>query len=97
MGFVSDLRIVYLMIFARRAAGDHGERLDAFYRVQAGAYDDFRRRLLHGRREMMEALHIPEGARLLDMGGGTGSNFAYLGDRLRRCQSLTIVDLSPSL
>jgi S-adenosylmethionine-diacylgycerolhomoserine-N-methlytransferase len=97
MGFVSDLGIVYHMIFARSGGGSHGDRLEAFYRTQAGAYDDFRRRLLHGRQEMMEALDLPEGASLIDMGGGTGSNFEYLGDRRRRCRSLTLVDLSPSL
>src|SRR5438477_13204817 len=97
MGFVSDLGIVYHMIFARSGGGSHAERLEAFYRSQATAYDDFRRRLLHGRREMMEALDLPEGARLIDMGGGTGSNFEYLADRRGRCQSLTLVDLSPSL
>jgi S-adenosylmethionine-diacylgycerolhomoserine-N-methlytransferase len=97
MGFVSDLGIVYRMIFARAGGGSHGDRLEAFYRSQAGAYDDFRRRLLHGRQEMMDALELPENARLLDMGGGTGSNFEYLGDRRLRCQSLTVVDLSPSL
>jgi len=97
MGLVSDLGIVYHMIFARSGGGSHGDRLEAFYRDQAGAYDDFRRRLLHGRQEMIEALEIPEGARLIDMGGGTGSNFEYLGDRRRLFQRITLVDLSPSL
>jgi S-adenosylmethionine-diacylgycerolhomoserine-N-methlytransferase len=97
MGFVSDLGIVYRMIFARAGGTSHGDRLEAFYRTQAGAYDDFRRRLLHGREEMMQALDLPEHARVLDMGGGTGSNFEYLGDRRPHCHSLTIVDLSPSL
>ncbi len=97
MGLASDLGIVYHMIFARAAGGSHADRLEAFYRTQAGAYDDFRRRLLHGRQEMMQALDLPEGARLVDMGGGTGSNFEYLGDRRARCGSLTVVDLSPSL
>jgi S-adenosylmethionine-diacylgycerolhomoserine-N-methlytransferase len=97
MGLVSDLGIVYRMIFARTGGGGHGDRLEAFYRGQAAAYDDFRRRLLHGRREMMEALEIGDGARLVDMGGGTGSNFESLGERRRLCHSITLVDLSPSL
>jgi S-adenosylmethionine-diacylgycerolhomoserine-N-methlytransferase len=98
MGLVSDLGIVYHMIFARAGGGaSHGERLEAFYRTQAGAYDDFRRRLLHGRQEMMEALDVPEGARALDMGAGTGSNCEYLGERRQRFESITLVDLSPSL
>jgi S-adenosylmethionine-diacylgycerolhomoserine-N-methlytransferase len=98
MSVVSDLRIIYNMAFASKGGGDsHGDRLEAFYRQQADAYDDFRRRLLHGRQEMMEALDVPTGARGLDMGGGTGSNFEYLGDRRQRFQDYTLVDLSPSL
>src|SRR5262245_34542294 len=97
MGLASDLRVIYHLAFARKGGDSHGERLEAFYRRQADAYDDFRRRLLHGRREMMEALELPDGARLVDMGGGTGSNFEYLGERRTRFGSLTLVDLSPSL
>jgi S-adenosylmethionine-diacylgycerolhomoserine-N-methlytransferase len=97
MGLVSDLRIVYHLVFGKVGGASHGERLEAFYRRQADAYDDFRRRLLHGRQELMTALEIPPNARVVDLGGGTGSNFEYLGDRLRQFQSLTIVDLSPSL
>ena len=97
MGLVSDLGIVYHMLRSRSGGGSHGERLEAFYREQAGAYDDFRRRLLHGREEMMLSLEVPEGARAVDMGGGTGSNFECLGDRLRRFRDVQIVDLSASL
>ena len=46
MGLVSDLRIIYHMVFARFGGDSHGARLEAFYRHQAGAYDDFRRRRL---------------------------------------------------
>jgi S-adenosylmethionine-diacylgycerolhomoserine-N-methlytransferase len=97
MSLVSDLRILYHMVFASGGGDSHGERLEAFYRQQAGAYDDFRRRLLHGREEMMKALDVPDGARALDMGGGTGSNFECLGDAIRRFGDVAIVDLSPSL
>src|SRR5262249_47730089 len=87
----------YHMIFARVSGGSHAARLEAFYGRQAGAYDDFRRRLLHGREEMMNSLEIADGARMLDLGGGTGSNLETLGDRLPRLQSVAIVDLSHSL
>jgi S-adenosylmethionine-diacylgycerolhomoserine-N-methlytransferase len=97
MGLISDLRIIYHMAFAKGGGGSHGDRLEAFYRQQAGAYDDFRKRLLHGRKEMIQALDVPEGARALDMGGGTGSNLEYFGDTLRRFGEITIVDLAPSL
>lgn len=97
MGLSADLKILFHMVFAGVSGDTHGDRLEAFYRAQAGAYDDFRRRLLHGRERMMNALEIPEGAIGLDMGGGTGSNFEALGDKIRRYRRATIVDLSPSL
>jgi S-adenosylmethionine-diacylgycerolhomoserine-N-methlytransferase len=97
MALVSDLRILYHLIFTRGGGEDPAGRLEAFYHQQAGMYDDFRRRLLHGREEMIEWLEVPDGGRMLDMGGGTGSNLEYLGQRRERLQSITIVDLCPSL
>src|SRR5207302_6346178 len=97
MGLASDLRVLYNLAFTRVRGATHGERLEAFYRAQAGDYDAFRRRLLHGREEMTAALEIPEGGRMLDVGGGTGYNAELLGDRLDRLESLTVVDLCPSL
>jgi S-adenosylmethionine-diacylgycerolhomoserine-N-methlytransferase len=97
MGLASDLRVLYRLAFARVRGDTHAERLESFYRHQASGYDDFRKRLLHGREEMIRALDIPEGGRMIDMGGGTGSNAEYLGDRLARLASLHIVDLCPSL
>ena len=96
-GTDSDLRVLYNLAFTRVRGATHGERLDSFYRAQAGDYDAFRRRLLHGREEMMAALEIPEGGKMLDVGGGTGYNAELLGDRLARLQSLRIIDLCPSL
>lgn len=97
MSLTSDLRVLYQLAFTRVKGNNHADRLEAFYSQQAGAYDEFRKRLLHGRQEMMQGLEIHDGDRMLDMGGGTGSNVEYLGDRLQRLQSLHIVDLCPSL
>jgi S-adenosylmethionine-diacylgycerolhomoserine-N-methlytransferase len=97
MGLVSDLRVLYRLTFARVRGRSHQERLEAFYRHQAGGYDDFRRRLLHGREEMVRSLEVPPGGTLLDLGGGTGSNVEHLGDRLATLKSVTVVDLCPSL
>jgi S-adenosylmethionine-diacylgycerolhomoserine-N-methlytransferase len=97
MGLKSDLGILYHLALSRPRGGDHGARLEDFYRDQAGAYDDFRRRLLHGREELMRGLDLPDGGRLLDLGGGTGSNLEFLGDRLGSLERVRIVDLCPSL
>jgi S-adenosylmethionine-diacylgycerolhomoserine-N-methlytransferase len=98
MGRLSDdLRILYHLTFGRVRGASHEERLEAFYRHQADGYDDFRKRLLHGRAEMMRALELPPGGRLLDLGGGTGANLEALGERLAALGEVTIVDLCPSL
>jgi S-adenosylmethionine-diacylgycerolhomoserine-N-methlytransferase len=97
MGFASDLSVLYHLTCTRVRGDNHGARLEAFYSKQMAAYDDFRKRLLHGREEMMTALAVPDGGRLLDMGGGTGSNLEALGDRLSLLADVRIVDLCASL
>jgi S-adenosylmethionine-diacylgycerolhomoserine-N-methlytransferase len=97
MSLTSDLRILYNLTCKRVRGRTHQERLEAFYHDQADAYDDFRKRLLHGREEMMQALELPACGRLLDMGGGTGSNVAALGERRSVLEKITVVDLCPSL
>ena len=97
MGLVSDLRVLYHMAVTPVRGETHADRLEAFYRGQSGAYDDFRKRLLHGREEMLAALELPEGGRWLDMGGGTGHNVEAFGDRRASLAEVTIVDLCPSL
>jgi S-adenosylmethionine-diacylgycerolhomoserine-N-methlytransferase len=97
MGVMSDLRILYSLAFKRVRGKDHQERLEDFYGGQADAYDDFRKRLLHGREEMMQLLDVPAGGRLLDMGGGTGSNIEHLGPKLASLDRVTVVDLCSPL
>lgn len=97
MSLTSDLRVLYHLAFTRVKGDNPADRLEAFYSKQADAYDAFRRRLLHGREEMMRSLEIHSGARMLDMGGGTGSNMECISDRLPMLASLHIVDLCPSL
>lgn len=92
-----DLRILRQLL-AGSGAGDHAERLERFYAEQAEDYDDFRERLLPGRRELISTLPINQGALVVDMGGGTGANLDFLPRALH--EQLTrwyIVDLSSSL
>jgi S-adenosylmethionine-diacylgycerolhomoserine-N-methlytransferase len=97
MGLVSDLRVLYNLAFTKVKGDSHGDRLEAFYSKQSGAYDDFRKRLLHGREEMLASLDLPPGGKMLDMGGGTGANLEFLGERRKLLEKITIVDLCPSL
>jgi S-adenosylmethionine-diacylgycerolhomoserine-N-methlytransferase len=97
MGFISDLKIMYHMVCAKNTGANHEQRLENFYSSQMEHYDDFRRRLLHGREQMMGLLPLETGANVIDMGGGTGNNIEALSPRLSTINSVTIVDLCESL
>lgn len=73
------------------------ERLQAFYAPQAGRYDAFRRRLLHGREELIGCLPVGTGNVVVELGCGTGENLERFGGRLGRLRRLTLVDLCPAL
>ena len=97
MGLLSDLRVLYHLTLKPVRGGDHAARMESFYSGQAEAYDSFRERLLHGRQELWDAIDPPDDAIWIDMGGGTGSNLAFLGERIERMRRVYVVDLSPSL
>lgn len=65
------------MIFSPISGGTHQQRLESFYKRQAQGYDGFRRRLLHGREDMIREIPIIKDGVWVDMGGGTG-NYKFL-------------------
>lgn len=79
-----DLRVLLNLALApfKASSGTHKERLESFYGDQAGAYDDFRKRLLKGREELVAEVAEQHGTGgiWVDMGGGTGANLEMLGD-----------------
>jgi len=99
MSIVRDLRVLSrLLLGARYRGDDHAARMEHFYTNQADDYDDFRKRLLPGRAELLCALELPDQAVVVDMGGGTGANlehFPSLGHG--KVKKWYIVDLSASL
>lgn len=97
MGIAADLRVLLHMRWPGAQANTHQGRLEDFYGPQAQDYDSYRRRLLHGREELIRRLDFPDGGRMLDLGGGTGSNIECLGERRALLASIRIVDLCPSL
>jgi S-adenosylmethionine-diacylgycerolhomoserine-N-methlytransferase len=97
MSLVADLRILWQLALAPIAGETHAERMESFYRAQSSGYDDFRRRLLHGRAELIESLPLADGSVWVDLGGGTGANLELAGDRLSACRQVYLVDLAPSL
>lgn len=97
MSVMADLKVLYHLAVKPVRGTDHGQRMESFYSGQAGGYDDFRRRLLHGREAMYRALDVPEDGVWVDLGGGTGSNLEHLSDRIAGLQTVYVVDLAPSL
>ena len=97
MSLLSDLKVLYHLAFKPVRGNDHASRMESFYGGQAGAYDDFRKRLLQGRERLWGKLGVPDGGVWVDMGAGTGSNLQYFGDRISQLAAIHLVDLSGSL
>lgn len=97
MAVVNDLKTLWHLV-ARRARGTtHQERLENFYSGQANGYDDFRRRMLHSRQEMIQSIPVPVGGIWVDLGAGTGENAEHIGPNLSQISTMYLVDLSTSL
>jgi S-adenosylmethionine-diacylgycerolhomoserine-N-methlytransferase len=97
MSLLADLKVLYHLALKPVRGDDHAQRMESFYQGQAATYDKFRRRLLQGREELYTSITPPDGAVWVDLGGGTGANIEYLGDRIQRLQRVYVVDLAPSL
>jgi S-adenosylmethionine-diacylgycerolhomoserine-N-methlytransferase len=103
MSLASDLRILYHLALKPVRGKDHAARMENFYAGQAGAYDDFRKRLLKGRQELWNLIPPPPGGTWIDLGGGTGANLDYFtaspttDTRLAGLEKIYVLDLSHSL
>lgn len=97
MGLLTDLGTLYHLAVKPVRGNSHAARLESFYAGQATQYDRFRHRLLRGRGELWDSLPVPCDGVWVDMGGGTGRNLEYLGDRIRGLRKVYLVDLCPSL
>lgn len=97
MSLLTDARILYHMVLKPVRGTDHAARLESFYAGQAENYDDFRRRLLHGREAMYRSIPVPAGGVWVDLGGGTGANLEPIGGELHKARKIYVVDLCDSL
>ncbi len=97
MSIASDLKILFHLAFKPIRGNDHASRMESFYAGQADHYDSFRKRLLQGREELWDAIDVPEGGVWVDLGGGTGANLEFLGDRIHKLSKVYVVDLAGSL
>lgn len=93
----SELSVLRQFLRGMPREGDAAARLGAFYGPQAEQYDRFRERLLHGRAELIAALDLPHGARVLELGGGTGRNLEFFPRPRRLDLHFEVVDLCAPL
>jgi S-adenosylmethionine-diacylgycerolhomoserine-N-methlytransferase len=95
----ADARIVWRLLRGLPLSGSHAERLEGFYAPQADRYDAFRSRLLHGRSDLIAALAVAPGARVVELGCGTGSNLEFLNMacQIESLAEVQLVDLCPAL
>ena len=97
MQLARDLRVLRSLILAPATGATHAARLNGFYRGQAEDYDDFRQRLLQGRRQMIRQATAEPGRIWVDLGAGTGANLEYTSGDLHQWQRIYLVDLCPAL
>lgn len=92
-----DARILASLVRGLPRNASHADALAGFYGPQADRYDDFRDRLLQGRREMIHSLPCGAGDRIVELGGGTGRTLEFFEDRLATFASVDVVDLCAPL
>lgn len=97
MSFLSDLKVLYHLAIRPVRGSSHAERMENFYSGQAKAYDDFRKRLLHGREELYRKMGEGKSGAWVDMGGGTGANLEFIGPAIQQYSKVYVVDLASSL
>ncbi len=89
----SDLSVLRAMARGMPKARSQADSLAAFYAPQIEHYDRFRERLLCGREQLIAKMPLVENAHVVDLGGGTGGNIEYFGERLSRIDRYDVVDL----
>ena len=95
----NDTAVLRQMLRGMPKSASHAQNLQSFYGAQAQDYDRFRERLLRGREELIARLlaQLPARARVVELGGGTGRNLDFFGDRLSDIAGFDLVDLCPAL
>ena len=93
----SNMRVLWHLLVNRVSGNTHQERLESFYQGQAGDYDGFRKRLLHGREDMLKSLPFPEDGIWVDLGCGTGENAEHVSDSVAKLKQVYQVDLCQPL
>lgn len=92
-----DVAVLAQFLRGMPREGAHAQKLGAFYGAQAEHYDRFRERLLPGRGELIASLDLAHGARVLELGGGTGRNLEFFPIERRYDLEFELVDLCAPL
>jgi S-adenosylmethionine-diacylgycerolhomoserine-N-methlytransferase len=77
-----------------RQGVSHRQTMTNYYTTQSHFYDATRWIFLYGRRRLIEKLNIHPGERVMEIGCGTGANFAAIQSELRNSGELIGVDCS---
>lgn len=93
----NDFVVLRQLVRGMPSNAAQSQQLQAFYGPQAAHYDEFRDRLLPGRAELIARLPAHDGAHFVELGGGTGRNLDFFGDRLDTIAQIEIVDLCAAL
>ena len=88
-----DWGVLRAMLRGMPRSGAQQVRLEHFYGQQAADYDRFRQRLLPGRSELIAALPIEPGVRIVELGAGTGSNVGLFSPAQQQYSQFELVDL----
>lgn len=94
---LGDAAVLARLLRGMPRTRNHAEALTRFYAAQSAHYDAFRERLLAGRAELVASIDLPPQARIVELGGGTGRNAEFFGERLARIASYEVVDLCAPL
>lgn len=89
----TEAKLLWTLLRGQPRSGSLKRRLEGFYAPQASRYDNFRERLLHGRAEMLAALELAPGQRVLELGGGTARNLEFYANLIPKLASVQVVDL----
>jgi S-adenosylmethionine-diacylgycerolhomoserine-N-methlytransferase len=93
VGLAAEARILLSLLRGMPRRASHADALAGFYGPQADHYDRFREQLLRGREELIQALPAGAGARVVELGGGTGRNLEFFGPQLNTFAAVELVDL----
>lgn len=94
---VREAGVLLKLLRGMPGQGSHASRLDRFYTGQADHYDAFRKKLLGGRRALIESLDVRAGMHIVEIGAGTGSNVGFFDDARQSDCGFTLVDLCTPL